>query len=128
MDHATAYQKRARRGVEGRVVFFRGRGESTDRTLYLIDYLLHYQALVEDTDVQIRFLDAHPNAHALFAKAIGQYIDECEGGDELKRLLDAIEFSQISQIQARFSELQIGMEDASTPSTTVPLTKKYMTC
>lgn len=107
-----AYQKQDGGKRRGRVVFFRGRGESTEEFLYLIDYLLHYQALVEDTDVQIKILDAHPNAHALFAKAIGQYIDECEGGDELKRLLDAIEFSQISQIQTRFSELQIGMEDA----------------
>jgi hypothetical protein len=68
--------------------------------------------LVEDTDVRVKVLDAHPNAQALFAKAVDEYIDECEGGDQLKRLLDAIKFSQIGQVQAKFSELQIGMEHA----------------
>lgn len=105
-----SYQSPASAKRRGFVIFFKGRGESAKEFLYLIDYLLHFQVLAEDTDVQIKTLDAHPDAPAFFGKAIDQYIDERHGAEDLKRLVEGIEFSQMNQVQRRFSELQIGME------------------
>ncbi|MBI5250744.1 MAG: hypothetical protein HY912_14735 [Desulfomonile tiedjei] len=101
-------KSRNRRGV---VIYYRRRGESVEEFLYLIDYLMHYQVLVDDTDVQIKTLDAHRDAPAFFGKAIDQYIDQCDGATDIKKLLDSIKYGQINQVQTRFSELDIGMEN-----------------
>lgn len=95
---------------KGFAIFYRRHGESVQEFLYLIDYLLHYQVLVDSTELVIKILDPHKNAHAFFAKAVDQYIDELGGGEEIKQRLKAIEFQSINQVQAKFSEIEIGME------------------
>lgn len=79
--------------------------------LYLIEYLMHYQVLLYPTDIHIKALDPHPNAPAFFGKAKDQYIDECDGAADIKERLSSINYSQIVQVQTRFSELEIGMEN-----------------
>ena len=79
--------------------------------LYLIDYLMHYQVLLYPTDIQIKGLDPHPNSHAFFGKAKAQYIDECGGGTDIKERLNSINYSQITQVQTNFSEIEIGMKN-----------------
>lgn len=91
------------------VVFMRRRGESVDEFLYLIDYLMHYQILVENTDIFIKTLDPDPNAAAFFAKAKSQYVDEVEGGIEIKERLDSIVYGQINDVRTKFSEIELGM-------------------
>lgn len=93
------------------LIFYRRRGESAEEFLYLIDYLMHYQILVDETDIQIRTLDADPNGPALFEKAKDQYADECGGGVDIKNRLSSITCNQINQIETKFSELEIGMEN-----------------
>ncbi len=105
------YLKPTATKTKGYVVFFRGRGESTDEFLYLLDHLLHYQIVHPEIEVQIKLLDAHPTAPALFDKALDQHVDECEGGDDLKARLHGIEFSTISQVKTRFSDIEIGMRN-----------------
>lgn len=97
---------------KGFVIFYRRRGESVEEFLYLIDYLMHYQILLYDTDIQIKTLDPHPDAPAFFHKAIDQYSDEYGGGSDIKEKLHSIRYNQINQIQTTFSELEIGMENA----------------
>jgi len=93
------------------VIFYRRKGESVDEFLYLIDYLMHYQVLTGETEVQIKTLDSASNAAAYFGKAVDQYIDECEGSPEMKKQLKAIKYGQINHVQTKFSELEIGMEN-----------------
>ena len=95
---------------KGFVIFYRKRGESVDEFLYLIDYLMHYQVLVEDTDVFIKTLDAHPSAAAHFSKAKDQYVEEYDGGADISERLNAIEFAQINNVRTRFSDIELGME------------------
>jgi len=97
----------------GFVIFYRRLGESVEEFLYLIDYLMLYQILDYDTDIKIKTLDAHISAPAFFGKAINQYIDEV-GGErtDIKERLNSINYSQIKQVQMKFSELEIGMENA----------------
>src|SRR5690606_36438139 len=95
---------------KGFVIFCRERGTSVNEYLYLIDYLMHYQVLVDDTDVSIKTLDADAKAAAYFSKARDQYIEECGGGVDLRQRLDAIQFGQIDDVRTKFSEIEIGME------------------
>ena len=72
---------------------------------------MNYQVLVEDTDVHIRILDPHPGAVALFSKAKDQYVEEYEGGAEIRERLNAIQFGQINDVRTKFSELELGMQN-----------------
>lgn len=96
---------------KGFVIFYRKRGESVEEFLYLIDCLMHYQVLVDDTDVYVKTLDPHPNAAAFFGKAKDQYVDEYEGGTEIRNRLNAIQFAQINDVRTKFSELELGMQN-----------------
>lgn len=94
---------------KGYLIFYRKRGESTEEFLYLIDYLMHYQVLIEDTDVHIRTIDPDLHAPTFFEKAKTQYAEKCGGGAPIKALLDAIQFKQTNAMMQKFSELELGM-------------------
>ncbi|MCY0853230.1 hypothetical protein [Cupriavidus sp. D39] len=105
-----SYTNPKKQNRKGFVIFYRRRGESVEEFLYLIDYLMHYQILVDDTDVRIKILDTHPNAAALFGKAKDQYVDEYSGGPDIRDRLNSIDFSQINDVRTKFSELELGMD------------------
>jgi len=96
---------------KGFIIFYKRRGDSTEEFLYLIDYLMYYQILDEGTDIQIKSLDPHPSSAAHFNKAIDQYIDEIHGTEETIKILTSIKYSQINQVQTKFSAIEIGMEN-----------------
>ena len=97
---------------KGFVIYYKRRGERIEEFLYLLDYLLHYQIPEHSTKVAIKTVDPHPNSHTLFGKAIDQYIRDNKAGPDLKQRLEAIEFSEISDLRIKFSAEQIGMERA----------------
>ena len=96
---------------KGFVIFYRKRGESVEEFLYLIDYLMHYQILVDDTDVFVKMLDPHSHASAFFGKAKDQYVEEYGGGAGIKDRLNEINFSHLNNLLLKFSELEIGMRN-----------------
>lgn len=78
--------------------------------LYLMDYLMHYQVITSDNEVTIRILDPHPNATAFFAKAKDQYIDDYEGGEDIRARLNAIQFGQLNDVRTKFSEAELSRQ------------------
>ena len=107
-----SYSDAKKQNRKGFVIFYKKRGASVEEFLYLLDYLMNYQVLVEDTDVHIKILDPHPGAAALFSKAKDQYVEEYEGGTEIRERLNAIQFGQINDVRTKFSELELGMQNA----------------
>lgn len=105
-----SYTKPKKQNQKGFVIFCRKRGTSVEEYLYLIDYLMHYQILVDHTEVHIKTLDADALAPSYFAKAKERYVDECEGSPEIRARLDAIQFGQINDVRTKFSEIELGME------------------
>jgi hypothetical protein len=105
-----AYVDPGQKNQKGFVVFCRKRGNSVEEYLYLIDYLMHYQVIVADTEVTIKTLDADPKSAVYFGKAKDRYIEECDGGEELRSRLNSISFSQINDVRTRFSEIELGMD------------------
>ena len=95
---------------KGFVIFYRKLGSSIDEFLYLIDYLMHYQILIDGTDIFLKTLDPNANSAALFAKSKDQYVEEYGGGTNIRERLDSINFSQISSVRTKFSELELGMD------------------
>jgi len=107
-----SYTNPKKQNRKGFVIFYRKRGESVDEFLYLIDYLMHYQVLVEDTDVFLKVLDQDRNAAAFFSKAKDQYVEDYMGGTDTRDILNAIQFAQINDVRTKFSELELGMQNA----------------
>jgi hypothetical protein len=125
LEHATAatlemltapwiilsYVNPKKQNRKGFVIFYRKRGESAEEFLYLIDYLMHYQVLVDETDIYLKTLDAHPNASAFFDKAKDQYVEEYEGGPDIRDRLNTIEFAQINDVRTKFSDAELSRQD-----------------
>ena len=105
-----SYNNPKKQNRKGFVIFYRKPGNSVDEFLYLIDYLMHYQVLIEDTDIFLKTLDAHPSAAAYFGKAKDQYVEEYDGGTNIRDMLNSIQFMQMNSVRTQFSELQLGME------------------
>lgn len=95
---------------QGFVIFMRKRGITTDEFLYLIEYLMHYQVIKAETEVTIRLVDPHQNASANFAKAKDQYITDYQGGDDLRQILDAIDFGKLEHVRTTFCELELSRQ------------------
>ena len=96
----------------GVLIFYNGRGASTEEFLYLIDYLMHYQMLRPGTEIKVRTLEPDANAAAFFERAVKEYIENCDGGAEIAALLAAIDYRQINQIHRSFSVIEVGMRNA----------------
>ncbi|MXN28146.1 hypothetical protein [Delftia sp. CH05] len=100
-------------GKRGLVLFYRGKGESSDEFTYLFDYLRHYQLLEKDVSVEIKMFDASAHAKPMFQKAVQSYIEGLAEGAQLTSLaqrVEEIQFSSISQVRTRFSQIEIGMD------------------
>jgi hypothetical protein len=96
----------------GFLIFYRGAGASAQEFLYLIDYLMHYQMLRPGTAIKVRTLEPDSNSAAHFQRAVQEYIENYEGGDEIRALLSAIDYRQINQVHRSFSTIEIGMRNA----------------
>jgi hypothetical protein len=80
--------------------------------LYLVAQLImHYQVLVDDTDIYLKTLDAHPSASSFFDKAKDQYVEEYEGGSDIRDRLNTIVFAQINDVRTKFSEAELARQD-----------------
>jgi hypothetical protein len=93
----------------GYLIFYRGRGETTEEFLYLIDYLMHYQMIKVGVDIKIRTLEPDPASASIFQRAIEEYIDNCGGGDEIATILKKIDYRQMDQVFRSFSQIEVGM-------------------
>jgi hypothetical protein len=96
---------------QGYAIFYRNKGDSVPEFLYLIDYLMSYQVLNENTDIHLRTLETDLNASAFFQKAIQEYTEQCDDSAEILELLRAITYAQINDIHTQFSEIEIGMDN-----------------
>lgn len=97
----------------GVVLFYRGKGATSDEFTYLLDYLRHFQLLQENIDIEMKLLDASPLAAAMFQKAIQSYVEGLSAGDVKSALAErvaAIEYKRITQVLTRFSDLELGMD------------------
>jgi hypothetical protein len=96
----------------GYVFYCRSKGEKPQEFVFLLDYLERFQLLKTNSEVTVKLIDQDPHAKANWGKAIDEYIDAQEGGDDLKSLLGRIKYEEVANLQIRFSEISIGMEDA----------------
>jgi len=105
-----SYKRPAPKDEMGFVVFMRKRGAAVNEFLYLIEYLVHHHVIKVGHEVSIRVLEPDSNAVAYFGKAKDQYIQEYDGGQEFKKILDAIDFGRIESVRTDFCELELSRQ------------------
>lgn len=106
-----SYNLKNNANKKGYTIFYKRRGDTVEEFLYLIDYLMHYQILLYDTEVQIKTINPDPNSSILFKKAIDQYVYECGNGENLKERLSNIKYKQVDQVRPKISLEEIGMRN-----------------
>lgn len=105
-----SYSHPKKNNQKGFVVFMRKRGHTVDEFLYLIEYLNHHHVIEIGHEVTIRILDPHPNSSPNFNKAKDQYIEGYEGGEEFRKLLDAIDIGKLEDVRTEFCDKELSRQ------------------
>lgn len=98
---------------KGLILYYRGKGTSSEEFIYLFDYLRNFQLLQEGIDVEVKLLDASPHAQPMFQKAQQVYVDGLSDGISASPLAERvaqIQYSRLSQVMTRFSDIELGMD------------------
>ncbi|WP_079433386.1 hypothetical protein [Zoogloea sp. LCSB751] len=109
------YQRPNTPSRKGLVLFYKGKGASAEEFTYLFDYLRSFQLLHDDIDVEIKLLDASPMAQPMFLKAQQVYVEDLSDGSSVSPLAECIgriQYRRISQVLTRFSDVELGMNNA----------------
>ena len=107
------YQRDNKGGAKGFVLFYRRSGDKSQEFTYLLDYLRHYQLLNDNTEIQIKLLEASVNAPAMFQKAVQNYVEALAGegpDNSLSERVKAIKFKKVNQMHTTFSTVELGMD------------------
>jgi hypothetical protein len=96
---------------DGVLIFYKGKGETPEEFLNVIDYLMHYQMIEEGMNVRIRTLAPHENSAAHFTRAVEKYIRDCDAASDTADLLRAVKYEPINDVHTTFSILIAGMRD-----------------
>jgi hypothetical protein len=97
----------------GVIIYYRRNGETREEFMYLIDYLFHFQIVRDYSPIEIKLVEPCKVATANFNKAINCFLNECEENDVplVKRQLENITIKQVTNVIAKFSETEIGLEE-----------------
>jgi len=104
------------KGKEGYMIFYRGKGVTSEEFIYLIDYLFNYQIIDHASLINLRLPYAESEAPNKFKLAIQEYSkivapSEAVAKDIVKRL-KCMEMESIDRVVPKFlvTELGMGME------------------
>jgi len=97
---------------KGYVIYCRSKGEKPQEFVFLLDYIQRFQLLEEGSTVTVKLIDQDPHAKANWGKAVDEYLDAQRGAEDLRSSLERIKYEEAVNLQIRFSEITIGMEDA----------------
>ena len=104
------YRNEDNKFKESYIVYYRGRGETVDEFVYLIDTLSAYQLVSSDNEINVRFYNSSKNATSNFRKAITQYLQSWNMDTSRKDDLGSLRASSITNnVTVQFNDHEIGM-------------------
>jgi len=96
---------------EGYVIYYHMSGDTVDEFVYLIDAMSHYQMLLSNKPIRIRFTNPGKDAANNFGKAKLEYL-RIWGADEAReKQLNRIDARRISKVVSNYCPMEIGMRD-----------------
>lgn len=92
------------------LIYYRGKGSTTDEFVFLIDMLVHYQLIANMTTIQIRAPFADKESPAVFENAVKQYIEPLrDRGISNVSKIENLKLKMIQRVTPNFSEIEIGL-------------------
>jgi hypothetical protein len=95
---------------DGFIIYYNDLGDSVEEFVYLIDAMSHYQMLVSDFSIRIRFTNHKSTAPLNFEKAKLEYLKIWGNDEARKEQLNRINTAQITHFSRQFSTLEVGMQ------------------
>ncbi|MES9898558.1 MAG: hypothetical protein ABW148_05995 [Sedimenticola sp.] len=96
---------------EGYVIYYHMSGDTVDEFVYLIDAMSHYQMLLSNKPIRVRFTNPGSNSANNFNKAKLEYL-KMWGADEARETqLNRIDARRISKVVSNYCPMEIGMRD-----------------
>jgi len=96
---------------EGYVIYYHMSGDTVDEFVYLIDAMSHYQMLLSNKPIRVRFTNPGKDAANNFTKAKLEYL-KMWGADEAREMqLNRIDARRIARVVSNYCPMEIGMRD-----------------
>lgn len=96
---------------EGFVIYYHKKGDTVEEFVYLIDAMSHYQMLLSNKPIRVRFTNPGADAANNFNKAKLEYL-KMWGADEARETqLNRIDAKRISKVVSNYCPMEIGMRD-----------------
>lgn len=96
---------------EGYLIYYQMPGETVEEFIYLLDALSHYQMLLSDKPIRIRFTNPVDEAAINFNKAKLEYSRLWGDDPGRKKQLERIEAKRINKVNPNYCPYEIGMKD-----------------
>jgi len=96
---------------EGYLVYYDRRGDTVEEFIYLIDALSHYQMLLSNTPIRIRFTNSVPEAKNNLDKAKHEYLKTWGADEARERQLNQITANSITKVVSNYCPMEIGMRE-----------------
>lgn len=97
---------------EGFLIYYHMSGDTVEEFVYLIDAMSHYQMLLSNSPIRIRFTEPSSDAGINFEKAKGEYL-RTWGADEAREIqLNRIDARKITRVVASYCPMEIGMRES----------------
>lgn len=96
-------------GPDNYLFYYRGKGDSTDEFMYIIDYFFRYQLLSEKAKIQLLLPFGVQDSPATFRRAANDYVDRLHGLAQIRDRLAQVTCTTVTKVVERWSEAQLGM-------------------
>ncbi|WP_422450450.1 MULTISPECIES: hypothetical protein [unclassified Endozoicomonas] len=96
---------------EGYLIYYHGEGATVEEFIYLIDALSHYQMLLSNMPIRIRFTDACRSAPNNFHKAKGEYLKMWGADESREKRLNTLKAERIDKVVSNYCPMEIGMRE-----------------
>jgi hypothetical protein len=100
-------------GKEGYILYYRGKGESSDEFIHLIDYLFTYQVMDSASKITFKLPNATNISYPNFQKSKKEYAEMVAPNSSVAKMilerLSIIDMTSISIVKPQFFESELGM-------------------
>lgn len=103
--------KKTEENSDGYIIYYHSKGNTVEEFVYLIDAMSHYQMLLSNKVIRVRFTDACTDATLNFTKAKAEYLTMWGDDAFRKTQLDSIDAGHITQFATKLSPIEIGMRE-----------------
>ncbi|RZQ52910.1 hypothetical protein C1E23_11630, partial [Pseudoalteromonas phenolica] len=98
-------------GNECYIVYYNKQGSTVDEFIYFIDALSHYQLLLTEKPIEVRFTNSCPEAPNNLYKAKIEYMNMWGSDESREKRLNRVTCERIPRVLANYCPMEVGMRE-----------------